>query len=98
MDTGTNVWLTPWIMAEESSVRQEAPAFKLEIPGDSNVKDAIRHKLVSAKKILSTLLTRMANNADALIVVLDAWLKFETANENEKNMDQNHKHRILSLN
>ena len=69
-------------MAEESSVRQRAPAFKLEIPGDNNVKDAIRHKLVSAKKILSTKLNRMANDADALNAVLDAWLKSETANEN----------------
>ena len=82
VDKSIFVWLTPWIMAEESSVRQRAPAFKLEIPGDNNVKDAIRHKLVSAKKILSTKLNRMANNADALNAVLDAWLKSETANEN----------------
>ena len=60
----------------------ESLGFKLEIPGDSNVKDAIRHKLVSVKKILSTKLNRMANHADALNAVLDAWLKSETANEN----------------
>jgi len=74
------VWiLNIIIMADQSSrnIRERAPSFKLEVPGDSSTKEIIRSKLTLAKTILSSKMNKLANYADVLTVALNSWLESE---------------------
>lgn len=76
------------VMAEDGqNIRQRAPAFKLEIPGNQSTKEAIRSKLTLAKAVLSAKWDKYANNGDVLTVVLDAWIKAETNTDQESKRD-----------
>lgn len=59
--------------------RPRAPSFKLEIPGNAEVKSDLMLKLGEVKKKMVAMASRPVNNADILEGLMDSWLRLNSA-------------------
>ena len=66
------------MMNENNAKRQKAPSFRLEIPGDSEVKTRLMDKISEVRSRMTKSLQRPVNHADILETLLDHYLD-ETA-------------------
>lgn len=55
--------------------RQRAPSFKMEVPGNAEVKARLMLKMSEVRKKMEALTTRYVNNAEILESLMDYWLK-----------------------
>jgi hypothetical protein len=57
----------------DSLKRKRPPNFRLEIPGDENLKNRILEKFQEVKRYLTTSLDKPVNNANIIKELLDVW-------------------------
>ena len=64
----------------DSEKRKRPPNFRLEIPGDENLKNRIQEKFQEIKRYLTTSLNKPVNNANIIKELLDVWKKLRHEN------------------
>jgi hypothetical protein len=68
-------------MASEKSTgkRTRPPSFKLEIPGNADVKSKLLQKMGEVRRMMTDLTKKPVNNAEILEGLLDSWLKVNSS-------------------
>jgi hypothetical protein len=71
-------------------------SFKIEVPGDNDVKEKLLHKLQQVRRIMNGNRSRPVNNGDILEHVLDAWLQNNGSTNKKKGTEDNYRQKTTT--